>query len=57
MSAHWNPDGDLQRVRGARASVRLPEGAAAGLAVVAIACVGLGALLYKLAGPRDIIAP
>ena len=57
MSAHWNPDDELARVQGTRAPLRLPDGAAAGLVMVAVACVGLGVLLYKLAGPRDIVIP
>jgi hypothetical protein len=57
MAQHWNPNDDLLRVRDARPAVRLPDGAAAGLMMVAAGCVGLALLLYKLAGPRDIIAP
>ena len=61
MARHWNPDDDLARVRderrAAKPAARLPEGAAAGLAMVAIACVCLGVLLYRLAGPRDIVIP
>ena len=56
MSAHWNPDDELSRVRRAE-RVRLSPGAAVGLVMVASACVGLAALLYRLAGPRDIILP
>jgi len=45
---HWNPR------REARPKAHWPEGATAGLLFVAVACVGVAALLYKVAGPRDI---
>ena len=35
---------------------RMPAGAKAGLALVAIACLCLGILTYQAFGPRDIIA-
>ena len=54
MSRHWNPDEDLARVREAQARPRWPEGATAGLALVALTCVATAVLLYRLAGPRDI---
>jgi len=31
-----------------------PEGATAGLLMVAAACFGLSAVLYHIAGPRDV---
>ena len=54
MSRHWNPDDDLARLRGAEPQLRWPEGATAGLLMVASACVGIAVLLYKMAAPRDI---
>jgi hypothetical protein len=71
MSRHWNPDEDLARihdalakerataraVRVARAKPRWPEGATAGLILVATACIGLSILLYRIGGPRDVFAP
>jgi hypothetical protein len=33
-----------------------PEGATAGVLLVAAACVGLSITLYQLAGPRDVFA-
>lgn len=32
-----------------------PEGATAGLLLVAASCLAVGALLYQFAGPRDVI--
>jgi hypothetical protein len=54
MSSHWNPSDDLARVREAQPRPRWPEGATAGVTAVAIACLGMAMLLYKLAGPRDV---
>ena len=57
MSRHWNPEDELARIREERAKPRWPEGATAGLVIVAVACVGLAMVLYKIAGPRDVFAP
>jgi hypothetical protein len=68
MSRHWNPDEDLARIhdalareRAARVRVRTakrwPEGATAGLILVATACIGLSVLLYRIGGPRDVFGP
>ena len=54
MSRHWNPDDDRSRLRSAGPRARWPEGATAGLAMVATVCVGLAILLYKVAAPRDV---
>ena len=54
MSRHWNPKGELAHTRGARPKAQWPEGATAGLIVVAAACVGIAVLLYKVAGPQDL---
>jgi len=54
MSRHWIPDEDVARVRAATPRRRWPEGATAGVTLVALSCVGLAVLLYRLAGPRDI---
>ena len=46
MGRHWNPeDEQLVRALEKREQSRWPEGAAAGLVVVAAACLGLGVLL------------
>lgn len=57
MSRHWNPDEDVARVRSRAKRQRLPEGAVAGLVLVAGACIGLSILLYNVAGPRDVFTP
>ena len=56
MSRHWKPDGDLARISPAseRAKKRWPEGATAGLVLVAVACLGVAVVLYQVAGPRDV---
>jgi hypothetical protein len=33
-----------------------PEGATAGILLVAVACLGLSMTLYHIAGPRDVFA-
>jgi hypothetical protein len=53
VSKHWNPDDAIDEARGRLHKVRLPEGAWAGLTLVALACLGTAILLYRLAGPRD----
>ena len=35
---------------------RLPEGGAAGLLLVAAACIGAGIALYQVLGPRVVVA-
>ena len=57
MAKHWNPDEELARVRVASAKPRWPEGATAGLVLVAAGCLGLAVLLYQVAGPKDVFAP
>jgi len=60
MARHWNPKGELTRAREAQstgAKPRWPEGATAGLVLVAAACVGIGVLLYHVAGPTDAFGP
>lgn len=32
-----------------------PEGATAGLLLVAVGCVALGVVLYQFAGPREVV--
>ncbi|HXG80873.1 MAG TPA: hypothetical protein VNJ05_03645 [Sphingomicrobium sp.] len=57
MSLHWKPDEDLARCIAAdelaREQRRWPEGATAGLLLVAFSCVALGAALYQFTSPRD----
>lgn len=59
MSRHWNPEDELALARATdgEAKPRWPQGATAGLALVAVCCVGLGMLFYQLAGPRDVFTP
>lgn len=59
MSRHWNPEEELARFgaeetvpRGERA---WPDGATAGLLMVSVCCLALGAVIYQFAGPRDVI--
>ena len=40
----------------AKARASWPEGATAGLLLVAVACLGLSMTLYHIAGPRDVFA-
>ncbi|HET9397639.1 MAG TPA: hypothetical protein VFO45_02360 [Sphingomicrobium sp.] len=60
MSKHWNPDAELawlkvaDDVPPARPS-SWPEGATAGLVLVAVACFAFGVVLYQFAGPREVI--
>ena len=58
---HWNPDGDSAHWLTAETYAPppkgkpWPEGATAGLLMVAAACLAVGALLYQVAGPRQPI--
>ena len=57
---HWKPDVDSTRWLSADAyappkAKAWPEGATAGLVLVAVACLAVGALLYQVAGPREPI--
>lgn len=54
MSRHWNPEAECARAAEAQPKPRWPDGATAGLALVALCCVGAAMLLYKLVGPRDV---
>ena len=54
MSRHWKPEGEIVRATTARKRRPLPEGAAAGLLLVAAACLGVAVVLYHVAGPRDV---
>ena len=40
----------------AKARASWPEGATAGLLLIAVACLGLSMTLYHIAGPRDVFA-
>jgi hypothetical protein len=53
----WNPDDEIARAREARVKPSWPQGATAGLAVLAGCCIGVAAILYHLAGPRDVFTP
>jgi hypothetical protein len=62
VSKHWKLDSDRDRWTQADAhappaekswrSTSWPDGATAGLVLVAAACLAVGALLYQVAGPR-----
>ena len=59
MSKHWDSDEELARYIAAdelaRAQRSWPQGATAGLLIVALTCIGLGALLYQVTGPRTVV--
>lgn len=59
MSKHWNPEDELALAhrREARSMRSWPPGATAGLVLVAAACLGVAAILYQVAGPRDVFGP
>lgn len=54
MTKPWKPDGDAAPVVGLRSRKTWPAGATAGVLLVAAACVGVAAMLYHVAGPRDV---
>jgi hypothetical protein len=58
MSKHWKPDAERVRWLPAESyapprNKSWPEGATAGLILVAAACLAVGALLYQVAGPPN----
>lgn len=60
VSRHWNPDEELARCLAeeelARARKRSwPDGATAGLLLIAVSCIALGTVLYQFAGPREVV--
>ena len=67
MTKPWKPDEALERRSEpaecvppeptARERASWPAGATAGLLMVAAGCIGLAAVLYRLAAPRDLFAP
>lgn len=54
---HWNPDEDVARSRELRPAQSWPEGATAGLIMLAAGCIAFMALLYRLAAPADVFTP
>ena len=56
MSRHWNPRGEVARVRKAPAKHDWPLGATVGVVALAAACLALGVIAYHVAGPRDSFA-
>jgi hypothetical protein len=54
MTKPWKPNGDAAPAVGLRRRKAWPTGATAGLLLVAAACVGVAAMLYHVAGPRDV---
>jgi hypothetical protein len=57
VSKHWNPEDEIARAREARVKPAWPEGATAGLVVIAACCIGVAVVLYQVAGPRDVFGP
>ena len=59
MSRHWNADEELARCIAAeelaRAQRKWPDGATAGLLLVAAGCLAVGLTLYQFAGPRNVV--
>jgi hypothetical protein len=60
VSKHWNPDQEIERWAGADVPARptkaaWPEGATAGLVLVAAFCLAVGGLLYQVSGPRTVV--
>ena len=59
MSRHWDPDEELVRCIAAEELARQnrtwPQGATAGLVLVAACCLAVGLTLYQVAGPRDVV--
>jgi hypothetical protein len=57
VSKHWNSDDELARCIAAdefaRSQRSWPEGATAGILLVALSCIAFGALLYQFTGPRQ----
>ena len=67
MSRHWKPpaqkivrtraSGDWTRIQSYwNAHRSMPEGAKAGLVLIAAACVGIAIGAYQVLGPRDVVA-
>jgi hypothetical protein len=54
MSRHWKPDSERTLLAPARTGRSWPAGATAGLLLVAATCLGIAAVLYHVAGPRDV---
>ena len=58
MSKHWNPNEEMARWASADEAPspgKWPEGATAGLALVAASCLAVGVILYQVAGPREVV--
>ena len=51
---HWKPDEAIEHTAEVRMRKPWPAGATAGLLLVAVGCVSVSLLLYRLAGPRDV---
>lgn len=54
MTKPWKPEGDAAPAVRLRSRRSWPVGATAGLLLVGAACVGFAAMLYHVAGPRDV---
>lgn len=60
MGHHWNPDEELVRAIEAEELARArkrswPDGATAGLVLVAAMCLAIGLTLYQFAGPHAVV--
>jgi hypothetical protein len=56
VSRHWNPEDDLAQAREERRRAAWPHGATAGLALIAVGCIGVAAIAYWAAAPRHSFA-
>jgi hypothetical protein len=57
VSKHWKPEHPPARARENEPSKSWPEGATAGLLLVAAICAGVAYAFYQAAGPNDVFAP
>ena len=60
MSKHWNPDDAIGSRTKADGELPLrkapwPDGATAGLALIAACCLAAALVLYQVASPRDVV--
>jgi hypothetical protein len=56
MSRHWKPEQPHSLGHAPARKASWPEGATAGILLVAAACIGVTVTLYTVAGPRDVFA-
>jgi hypothetical protein len=56
VNRHWKNEERHSPAYARARKASWPEGATAGLLLVAAACFGVSATIYHLAGPRDVFA-